>query len=345
MMLDQGMKYELIYTAQHRETIDEILQVYNLPKPDKVIYHRDEANTKGKFLKWFITCSLNMFLHPKKWLPEKGIVLTHGDTFTAWMAAIMGRLAGCKVGHIESGLRSFNLFKPFPEEISRLITFCFSTVYFCPGKWAVCNLKRYKGEKIDLKMNPLYDAVNFALKKKKHRKYLFLKKKYIVVSVHRYENIFSERLEKEIIPLIEKMAERFKVVITLHPTTRERLKSLNLYEKLSKNKNIELSPRFDFVDWINICQKSQFVMTDGGSNQEELFYLGVPTLLLRSETERKEGLGGNVVLSKFDKRVMDDFANNYNNYRKQIIKVKESPSQIIINYLKRHNTEKLSTGR
>jgi UDP-N-acetylglucosamine 2-epimerase (non-hydrolysing) len=130
------------------------------------------------------------------------------------------------------------------------------------------------------------------------------------------------------------MSRKHKLVITLHPTTRERLKKLNLYEELDKDERIILHERFDFVDWINVCNDAEFVISDGGSNQEELSYLGVPTILFREETERKEGLGENVVLSKFDDRIIKDFVENYEKFRRQPLFEKVSPSKEIVDYLR-----------
>ncbi|MBN2016438.1 UDP-N-acetylglucosamine 2-epimerase [Candidatus Dojkabacteria bacterium] len=336
MMLDQNMKYELIFTAQHQETIDEILKVYRLPKPDKVLYKYTEANTRFRFARWFLNIFFKVIFQSKKYLPEKGYVLTHGDTFTAWLAALMGKLAGCKVCHLESGLRSYNIFKPFPEEISRLITFTLSDVYFCPNAWAVNNLKKFKGEKINMKENPMYDGVVYAIKNPSKKTFPFQKKKYAIVSIHRYENIFSSRFTEEILPQLKEISRSIHLVFTLHPTTRERLKSLNLYKKLEKDKNIELHERFDFLDWIRVCNESEFVITDGGSNQEELSYLGVPTILFRTETERKEGLGENIVLSELKPGIINNFVENYKKYKRPFKTTKISPSQTVINYLKKY---------
>lgn len=334
MMIDQGIEYQLIYTAQHTETIEEILDVYNLPAPDKILYHREEANTRELFAKWFKSMLFTSIFKARKVLPERGIVLTHGDTFTTWLAAIMGRLAGCKVCHLESGLRSFNIFEPFPEEISRIITFLLSNVYFCPGQWATNNLRHFRGKKVDIKINPMYDGVQYALKHTSTKKFDFFSEKFVIFSVHRYENIFGERLTEQIIPLMKAVAKKTKVVVTMHPTTRKRLQALNLYDELNATPNIVLHERFNFLDWIVVCNKAEFIFTDGGSNQEELSYLGVPTLLLRKTTERKEGLDQNIVLSKLDKNIIDDFVKNYTKYRTKPLKLDQSPSQIIIDYLK-----------
>lgn len=336
-MKKKNLPYTLIYTAQHRENVQEILDIYGLRKPDLNIYDGEESNTMSKGFKWLFDMLFKAIFKAKRYLPEKGIVLTHGDTFTAWLAALMGKRAGCKVGHVESGLRSFNIFSPFPEEISRLITFRFSDIYFCADEWAANNLKKYKGEKINIGANTMLDGVKFAVDSKKKTEFSFQKEPYVLVSIHRYENIFKERFTEVIIPYLKEISKKHKLVITLHPTTRERLKELNLYDELSKEKNIVLHKRFDFIDWINVCNGADFIISDGGSNQEELSYLGVPTLLFRDHTERKEGLGENIVLSMFDKGIIDEFVSNFKNYRREPLFREEHPSERIVDYL-------LSTG-
>ncbi len=329
----RNLPYTLIYTAQHRENIQEILDIYGLRRPDMNLYEGEESNTMSKGFKWMLDMMFKALFKAKKYLPEKGIVLTHGDTFTAWLAALMGKRAGCKVGHVESGLRSFNIFSPFPEEISRLITFKFSDVYFCADEWSMNNLKKYKGEKINIGANTMLDGVKFAVDSENKTNYDFQKEPYVLVSLHRYENIFKDRFSDVIIPYLKDISKKYKLVITLHPTTRERLKKLGMYDELDSNKRIILHKRFNFVDWINVCNEAEFVISDGGSNQEELSYLGVPTLLFRDHTERKEGLGENVVLSMFDKGIINEFVKNYKDYRRDPLFKEIFPSRRIVDYL------------
>jgi UDP-N-acetylglucosamine 2-epimerase (non-hydrolysing) len=333
-MKRQGVEYTLIYTVQHKENVQEILDVYGLRKPDVVIYEGEESNTMKKGIKWTLDMLFKSLFKAKNYLPERGIVLTHGDTFTAWLAALMGKRAGCKVAHVESGLRSFNIFRPFPEEISRLITFSLSDIYFCADEWAINNLRKYKGDKVDIGANTMLDGVKYAVENPKETQFDFQREPYILVSIHRYENIFKDRFTETIIPYLKEISKKHKLVITLHPTTRERLKKLNLYDELDKDERIILHERFDFIDWINVCNDAEFVISDGGSNQEELSYLGVPTILFREETERKEGLGENIVLSKFDKAIIDDFVVRYEDFRRKALFEDVSPSERIVDYLK-----------
>lgn len=329
-MVNQGMHYQLLFTAQHKENINDILGTYKLRPPDVILYTAEEASTQARFAKWFSVIIYKTLFQAKKFLPVPGIVLTHGDTFTAWIAALMGKLSGCKVAHIESGLRSFNIFSPFPEELSRLITFSLSDIYFCSSDWAVKNLKKFRGLKVNLGANTLLDGVRYASSVEENLAYDFLDQPFALVAVHRYENIYSKRFTEFIIPTLLEISEKTNLVFVLHPSTRERLKNLGLDIVLQENENISLIERFGFVEWIQLCKRAEFVITDGGSNQEELSYLGTPTLLFRNETERQEGLGENVVLSKFDREIIFDFIQNFDQYRKVQKHTDISPSKRII---------------
>jgi UDP-N-acetylglucosamine 2-epimerase (non-hydrolysing) len=336
LMQKENIDYEFIYTAQHKETISEILSDFNVKMPDRILYSKSEAKTITKFLGW-IGSMLFQSLSPKKIFPEKGIVLTHGDTATCIWAAIVGKLAGCIVCHVESGLRSFNIFQPFPEELTRLITFRFSDVYFCPNSWAVNNLKKYNGDKVNLEINTLYDSVKEALTSNESVDYP--NEKYAVVSIHRLENIFTKKFEQTIIPLLENVAEKgFVLVFVLHPATLSVLKRNEgkLYKRLESNKRIVLKDRYSYFKFIKLLNGSQFVISDGGSNQEELSYLGKPTLLFRNVTERIEGLKENIVISNFDEHKIMNFVENYKNFQRPIKEISISPSEKIITYLKCH---------
>jgi UDP-N-acetylglucosamine 2-epimerase (non-hydrolysing) len=329
-MRAQGLPYTLIYTAQHRENIQEILEIYHLPSPDQVLYSRAEANTRGTFARWFAAILFQALFRARRILPERGLLLTHGDTFTAWLAALMGKRAGCQVAHIESGCRSYHLFSPFPEEISRLITFSLSDVYFCADEWAVHNLRHYRGRKVNMGANTMLDGVRFALQAPRPERFDFEAQPYGIVSIHRFENIFTTRFTTFILPLLSKIGRRYHLVMVLHPATRERLRALGQLEALAGQPGLQLHERLGFVDWINVCSRAEFVITDGGSNQEELSYLGVPTLLFRNETERREGLGENVVLSRFDPAVIDQFLDHLSAYRRAPLALNAHPSQVII---------------
>ena len=329
---NENRSYEFIYTAQHSETISEILRDFGVKDPDRVLYHGHESNTIGKGVKW-LASMIAKSLNPKGIFPQKGIVLTHGDTVTTAWTAITAKLIGCKVGHVESGIRTFNIFKPFPEELMRIITFSFSDYYFCQSKMNLDNVKKYKGEKINLGLNTVYDGVKIALNS--DVKVSIPSKKYAVVSIHRFENIYTKKLEDVIIPILEKIAKtNIDLVFILHPSIREVLRKKKLFKKLEGNKRIILKKRYPYFEFIKLLSKSEFLITDGGSNQEETAYMGIPCLLLKNSTGRPEGVGENAVMSYFDEKICLDFVKNYKEKERQPLNSKESPSKKIVEFLK-----------
>lgn len=324
--------YTSIYTGQHVETIEDLRSEFGL-KPFDVILRRgkDEANTLPRFFKWAAE-SLFLVFRPKKIMKHgQGLVVTHGDTITSIWAAVLGKLGGSNVAHLESGLRSFNIFHPFPEELNRLIIFCLADYYFCPNNWAVQNLRSFKGEKINTNGNTLVDSIRLAIEHK--QSFQIGPKPYCVVSMHRFENLHPKSALLKNIEIIEHVAKCLRTIFILHPVTLKRLEAAGLYSQLSGNPNIILEKRLGFFEFIKLLADSEFVVTDGGSNQEESSYLGLPCLLLRKRTERIEGLGENVVLSDYNIDKIDKFLSTYKSYRLASRIDSISPSSRIADYL------------
>lgn len=335
----RGLKWRWIYTAQHKDTFENTLKVFGLPKPHYVLFEWDtEAKTMKKLWYWLFRILIKL---PEGksildgYTGKKSIVLTHGDTLTTWWGALLGRLYGCRVMHVESGLRSFNIFKPFPEEINRLITFRLSNIYAAPGDWAMENLKKYKGVKINTKQNTQIDVLRLGLKKHLRGGLNLEHKKYAVASIHRYENIFKETQFEFIIKQIIKASERTHIYWVQHPATKEQLKKIPYLQAKLISKNITLLERLEYLQFLKLIKNSQYVITDGGGNQEELYFLGKPTLIFRKETERKEGLGFNAILSELDATIINNFLENYDKYKMKNISNNVSPSAIIVDYLER----------
>ncbi len=335
---DRGIKYNFIFMAQHKETMYSMLDMFGLKRPDFVIGDLDKDITSVEtMIKWSIKSLIYGIFNQEKIFrgDENGIVLIHGDAPPAFLGALMAKSAGLKVGQVESGLRSFSLLNPFPEEITRILTFPLVDYYFCQDNVSIKNVKKYNGIKVNTKFNTLIDSLRLAIRNEKKIKVNVPKEKYCVVTIHRFENISNKERFEEIIKIIEDTSKKLKVLFILHPPTKAKLEKYNLIDRLKKNKNIELRPRYDYFEFIKIMNKSEFIISDGGSNQEECFYLGKPCLLLRNETERKEGLGKNAVLSKFNSKLIDNFLNNYKRYKIPSTKDTMSPTTIIINKIRK----------
>jgi len=338
----RGYQWRWIYTAQHRDTIENTLKTFEIKSPDYILFDWDtEAKTMAKMWYWFGKTLMQLGKGKKilgGYTGKNNILLTHGDTLTTWWGALLGKIYRCKVMHVESGLRSFNIFKPFPEEINRLITFSLTDVYASPGEWAMSNLKKYKGKKINTIENTQMDVLRFGLDRCESADIIIPTEKYTVASLHRYENIFNESRFTEIVDRLEDISNKFHVYMVQHPATKEQLKKLpKLKKRLTSNKNITLLPRLEYLQFIKMVKHSEFVITDGGGNQEELFHLGKPTLIFRNETERQEGLNVTAIISKLDKTIINDFMINYKKYNIKPFSKVAHPSNIIVDNLKEYS--------
>jgi UDP-N-acetylglucosamine 2-epimerase (non-hydrolysing) len=230
--------------------------------------------------------------------------------------------------------------QPFPEEINRLITFRLANYYACPGGWALKNLKKYKGVKIDTGANTQIDTIHFGFEHADAASIKIPKEKYVVASIHRYENIFKLDRLQTIIDRLEQVGKKFSVYLIQHPATEEQLNKFpELHNRLYNNHKIHMLPRLEYLSFIKMIKYSEFVITDGGGNQEELYYIGKPTLLFRDETERQEGLGSTAVISRLDEKIIADFIDNYKKYEGRPVKWnrQKSPAIIITNWLVLNN--------
>lgn len=330
----RGLEWRWVYAAQHKDTFQQTLDFFGLPPADYTVVDWDtEAKTISKMLIWMWRMTIALFRSKKilaGYTGKNHILLTHGDTTTTVFGALMGRLTGTKVMHVESGLRSFNIFNPFPEELNRLATFRLSDYYACPGDWAVKNVEKYKGIKVNTHENTQMDVLKFGLENIEKATIDLPNEKYVVLSSHRFENLYNKDRFRKIIEVAELAAKKYKVIIPQHPVTDGQITKQGYRERLEKNKNIILMPRLEYENYLKAIVNSEFVMTDGGGNQEELYHLGKPTLVLRDETERQEGVGETAIISKLDMGVIANFIDNYHDYERPRIVKDVSPTDIIV---------------
>jgi UDP-N-acetylglucosamine 2-epimerase (non-hydrolysing) len=230
----------------------------------------------------------------------KPLLLVHGDTMTTLYGAVLGRLLGFPVAHIESGLRSFDVLHPFPEELNRRATSRLASVLYAPGAWAASNLRR--GTIVDTGSNTIRDAL--AMVPSGAEPPIELPgEEFGIVSLHRFELLKDRALLAE---TIDALSESSRPLLWVdHPVTVAALAKHGLAGSLGEN--IQRIPRLDFFGFVAVMRRSAFLVTDSGGSQEETFYLDIPCLIHRKRTERREGLGENVVLSGYDPAVLREF--------------------------------------
>lgn len=343
----RNIRSNLIFTGQHRESIDDLMSDFKIGSTFNSVATRSEATGVLGLIVWFVFCFWQLIWHKEKFFSseEKQIVVVHGDTLSTLIGAIVGKLNGYKVAHVESGLRSFNFFHPFPEEITRLIVFKLSDVAYCPGQWACNNLRKYNMEIIDTGGNTIVDALYLALQSDSIASTPTYTTPFAIASIHRFENIFFRKRLILILSLVERAAEHTPIVFVLHPATKSRLKKFGLLEQLKKNERITLVNRMGYVSFCQLLEHSDFVITDGGSNQEELYYLGKPTLLMRKHTERIEGRGSTVVIGEYNLNSLLTFLANLDSLRgERQSMTNNSPSSLIVSDLQRRDTLSTRNG-
>jgi UDP-N-acetylglucosamine 2-epimerase (non-hydrolysing) len=331
----RGIDYNYISTGQHRETMDDILANFGIKQPDHVTYSGRDITSVIQMFIWGLRNIVHALRNKQEIFRNdaNGIVLVHGDTFSTLLGALMGKIAGLKVGHVESGLRSFNLFHPFPEEIIRMLVFRLSDYMFAPGDWACANLQPYRGVKINTMNNTLLDSLANALPAIQKVTDIDLPSvPFGVVTLHRFENIYSKAALERVVTIVERISKSRHLLFILHKPTEIKLRKFGCLERLAENSAIELRKRYDYFRFIKLIMEAEFVISDGGSNQEECLFLGKPILLLRKATERTEGLLRNCVLSEYDNDIIDAFVADPGRYRYDPLHLNDSPSQAIITH-------------
>jgi UDP-N-acetylglucosamine 2-epimerase (non-hydrolysing) len=339
-LAERGVPYNFIFTGQHLATTLEMLQEFGLAEPNVRLHEGGDVVSLPQTARW-LGGALWRSLRRRHEIfqgDRRGIVLVHGDTLSTLLGAVMGRLAGHRVAHVEAGLRSFDLLHPFPEELTRLAVFRLSHVLFCPGPWAARNVARLRCERIDTGANTLVDTLQLAMQRAGDSRqggdsHHVPEEPFGLVSLHRYENVFRRERFERILGLLERAAGTRRLLFILHPPTARQLRRYGLEARLQSNERIEIRPRYTYFAFVALLRRAAFVITDGGSIQEESSYLGLPCLLMRRATERVEGIGDNVVLCDYDASVVDDFVREPDRYRHEPALGGHSPSDVIVDWL------------
>jgi UDP-N-acetylglucosamine 2-epimerase (non-hydrolysing) len=337
---DRGIPYNFIFSGQHQATVSNIREEFGLKDPDITLYKGRDITGIIQMLIWSIRILFfSLWNRQKVWQGDRGgIVLNHGDTFSTLLGSLLARVCGQRSAHVESGLRSFNLFHPFPEEITRILTFWLSNIYFAPGEWALSNLKKYSGVKVNTIHNTLLDALRISEAAVSESQVDIPAHEFAVASIHRFENIFSRSKLTEIVDLLIDVSARTPILFILHKPTEQKLDQYEMRSRLEQCPTIELRPRYSYFQFIKLTRQASFVITDGGSNQEECYYMGKPCIIMRTTSERQEGLGQNAVVSNYSIARINQVIENLADYQLTSQDFRASPSGIIVDKLTKMDT-------
>lgn len=300
---EQGKDYWFIHTGQH--PLGKACDEFGVKKPDFVLSTEPEISTKfwskvnRNSLFWFIGMILKLKRLIKKIKPK--YVLYHGDTMSTAAGAIStSQLLNLKKDwknvHLEAGLRSGSLLEPFPEEISRRICDKFSDILFAVSDITKKNLEKYNKIVINTG-NTILDSAAFAYKKADKRR--VTNKEYALINIHRHENLNSRERLSRIVEIINHVG--IESIWPLHDNTKLFLEKYRLMEKIKNNKKVKIVPLTDYFNFISMIANCKYLITDGGSIQEESLVFKKPCIILRERTERIEGMQTGInFLTKLD---------------------------------------------
>ena len=311
-LLEKDDRFESIVcvTAQHREMLDAVLEIFNV-KPQYDLNIMSHGQT-------IIDVANKVLTGVDKVIKEckPDIVLVHGDTSTTLNGALAAFYNQVPIGHVEAGLRTGDIYSPFPEEANRKLTGAITTLHFAPTESNRRNLEKENITKnVYITGNTVIDALLSVIDK--NHKFQddtlnnidFINNKVVLLTAHRREN-WGEPM-KDIFAAVRRLAEEneeVQIIFPMHrnPLIRELAKSS--FEGIEDK--IHLIEPLEYVDFANLMSKCYLIMTDSGGIQEEAPALGKPVMVLRTETERPEAVeAGTVKLAGINKETIFNIAN------------------------------------
>ncbi|WP_432707059.1 non-hydrolyzing UDP-N-acetylglucosamine 2-epimerase [Gottfriedia acidiceleris] len=292
-------------TAQHRQMLDQVLEIFEITPNYDLNIMKDrqtliDVTTRGLE-------GLNKIMQEVK--PD--IVLVHGDTTTTFIASLAAFYNQIAIGHVEAGLRTWDKYSPYPEEMNRQLTGVMADLHFSPTTKSAQNLlaENKKEETIFITGNTAIDALKTTVKEEYSHPVLdqIGNDRLVLMTAHRRENLGEpmRNMFKAIKRLVEKHSD-IQVVYPVHmnPVVREIAN-----EVLGNDTRIHLIEPLDVIDFHNFAARSHLILTDSGGVQEEAPSLGVPVLVLRDTTERPEGIdAGTLKLAGTDEEVIFSLA-------------------------------------
>ncbi|MBO8156627.1 MAG: UDP-N-acetylglucosamine 2-epimerase (non-hydrolyzing) [Bacillaceae bacterium] len=273
-------------TAQHREMLDQVLKIFDI-QPDYDLNIMKQRQSLAEITTRALE-GLDQVM--KETSPD--MVLVHGDTTTTFVASLAAFYNQIPVGHVEAGLRTWNKYSPFPEEMNRQLTGVIADLHFAPTEKAKENLLKENKpeEQIFVTGNTAIDALKTTVSEEYSHSVLQRAggRRLVLMTAHRRENLGDKM--QQMFRAIRRLAdehEDIEVVYPVHlnPTVQETAQSI-----LGNHDRIQLIDPLEVIDFHNFASRAHLILTDSGGIQEEAPSLGVPVLVLRDTTERPEGI-------------------------------------------------------
>ena len=276
-----------VVTAQHRQMLDQVLETFNIkPHYDLDIMGQNQSllDITGKILEKF---------DPIVKQERPDMILVHGDTTTTFAASLVAFYNQVRIGHVEAGLRTFDKYSPFPEEMNRQMTDNLADLYFAPTSESKENLlkENHPESAIVITGNTAIDALKLTVQSDYYHEVLDQldpDKKLVLVTMHRREN--QGQPMRNVFAALREMVDLHQEIEVVYPVHLSPAVQEAANDTLAGHDRIHLIEPLDVLDFHNLASRSYFIMTDSGGVQEEAPSLGKPVLVLRDTTERPEGV-------------------------------------------------------
>ena len=282
-------------TAQHREMLDQVLHLFSIT-PDYDL----NIMSAGQTL-YDVTTKALLGLKDVLEEAKPDVVLVHGDTTTTFAGALAAFYQEIPVGHVEAGLRTGNIYSPFPEEMNRKLTGSLTTYHFSPTSSAEKNLlkENISSEHLYVTGNTVIDALRTTVKEGYHFEEELLnsldyeQKRIILVTARRRENLGEPM--RHVYRAIRRLVHEFDDIEVVFPVHRNPKVRSIVAEELGDTERVHLIDPLEYEPFANLMARSYLLMTDSGGIQEEAPALGKPVLVLRNTTERPEAVTAGTV--------------------------------------------------
>ncbi|UXV35782.1 UDP-N-acetylglucosamine 2-epimerase (non-hydrolyzing) [Staphylococcus sp. IVB6181] len=276
----------VVVTAQHREMLDSVLDTFNI-QPDYDLNIMKSGQTLSD-----ITTKVLKGLEAVIQQEQPDMILVHGDTMTAFASSLAAFYNQVAIGHVEAGLRTWNKYSPYPEEMNRQMISKLADLHFAPTAQAKMNLlnENTDASKIAVTGNTAIDAMATTIQDNYHSEVMerHKGKRVLLLTAHRRENLGKPM--EHIFSAVRKLVEAHEDVVAVYPMHKNPKVRAIAQRYLSHHDRIELIEPLDVVDFHNFAHQSYLILTDSGGIQEEAPSLGKPVLVLRDTTERPEGV-------------------------------------------------------
>jgi len=326
----RGVPYRLIETGQHGAYLPGLRERLAVREPDVRLGGGSDADTLPAAARWAFGLAGSLAsrdsLRSRVFGDQDGVCLVHGDTPSTLLATLMARRAGLPVAHLESGLRSGSFRHPFPEELIRVLVTRRSATCFAPDATSAENLRSMglAARIVETSGNTGLEALREAVADVEPGS------GQVVATMHRVENLHNAKRFDGFLDLLGRLDRPATFVI--HPPTDAVLARRGGRSSVEAG-GVATSGLVPYDEFVTMLAAAPFVVTDGGSIQEECARLGVPTLLWRNRTERPDGVGDNVVVSRYDSAEVDAFLADPYRWRRPRKLSDERPAAQVVDVL------------